>query len=180
MIHTFNKFGLCYVDMLLEEAYTQSKEDEDVKSLIESGGYLCSAYVFLTPEDEDINSWELGFHKPDENEIVPISVNGGVEINEGDEPLKEEVYKISIGGIDFTSKDALEKAKKIQEDNFGRKIQKILLSIKKEGELFWNVALITGSFSIISVKINVENGEVIDTNEKSLMQNMGSDKKLNI
>ncbi|MFB6075628.1 MAG: hypothetical protein ABEK17_00640 [Candidatus Aenigmatarchaeota archaeon] len=157
-----------------------AKENEDIESLVNSGGYLCSAYVFLTPKDKEIDSWELGFHRPEENKIIPVSVNEKVEANEGDKPLKEEVHQISIEDIEFNSREALEKAKKVQKDNFGRKVQKILLSLKKDEELFWNVAFITGSFSIVTVKVNAKNGEIMETNEKTLMQNMGSDKKLNI
>ncbi|MFB6089180.1 MAG: hypothetical protein ABEK36_05370 [Candidatus Aenigmatarchaeota archaeon] len=166
--------------MLLKKAYEMAKGKGDIRSLVDSGGYLCSAYVFLTPEDEEIDNWELGFHVHKENKIVPVSVDGEVEITEGDEPLKEEVHQIAVEDIDFNAEEALEKAKKVQKNNFGRKVQKILLSIKKDEKLFWNVAFITGSFSIVTVKVNTEDGEILETNEKTLMQNMGSDKKLSI
>lgn len=155
--------------MKLKEATNRAEEEDIVKEILDKGGCLCSAYIFLRA-DENISKWELAYYEPETDKITPVSVSDKIEIAASDKPLKDKIHKISIENISFGAEDSLKKSKQLVKDEYGKKIQKILLSLKQDEKLFWNIVFITSSFSTISIKINAEDGTILEDKEESLMQ----------
>lgn len=157
--------------MKLKECLEKSAEKEEIKNILDKNGYLCSIFSFIKPSQNKIEKWELGYYLPNENKILPVEAKKNISIGKKDKPLKKKTHRIFQEKIKISPEKILEEAKKVEKEEYNKKIQKILIALIGEDEKqVWKVSFVTSSFSIISIKINSENGKVIDKKEKSLMR----------
>ena len=88
-----------------------------------------------------------------------------------DNLLKQPLTLILIGKVKLTFDTAIEKANEFQQKNFPKdnciKTIAILQNIHQFGNI-WNITYITESFNTLNMKINAENGNVLEHNLSSV------------
>lgn len=155
--------------MKIKDAIEKAKEKKEIREIIERGGFFCSGFVTLG-SGEKIEKWNLNFYSPENGKITSVSVSeDGVELGESDKPLHSEVCNPDESKIIVSSQEALEKAR--QEFRlYAKPLAKILICFQKKGKECWNISFITKVGSIVNVKIDSQNGEVIKSEEINLFQ----------
>lgn len=157
--------------MKLKDAVEKAEELEKVTEILEGGGTFCSAFAILG-KDEEVEEWELGFYSPERDEITAVKVTEeGPEVGVTDRPLHESGHAIELDEVEMGAQEALKKAKDIVEEEYGISYRRIFLSLKKEGDRQeWEGAFIGGGTSIVSVEIDAESGEVVDSERTSFVK----------
>jgi hypothetical protein len=145
--------------------FSTSKKTLDIKK----DSYLCSAFTFVKPS-EKISYWDLNYYNPKKGEITRVRIGNEIVIFGSDKPLKKgKVKKINTDDLKIDSSKIIEIAKEYEKKNYKHETQKILLSLHSNKTQFWSVNLITKSLSIIQIKINPKNGEIIESKEHNLL-----------
>lgn len=154
--------------MRLLEAQKRAEEEEEVKKIIEGGGFICSAFVMLG-EGEDIEEWNLGFYSSDREEITAVKVvDDEVELGITDEPLRSTSTEIHPENAAVSARKALEMSKEVLDEEGGGSYKKILFSMKSgEDEDIWSAAFI-GGLKIFLVEIGSESGDVLKKEESRI------------
>ncbi len=140
--------------------------------------YLVHAVVIEDEANKD--TWNIGFFDEKADKITTFIVrNSHVEgMPETESAFKEEGKKISELEIDKVNVD-FDKAQKIadeiQNKNYARskpfKKVFILQNLDKFGNI-WNITFITIDFKTINIKINAEDGEVVEHKIVNIIQSM--------
>jgi len=156
--------------MKIKKAIEKAGQEDAIRDILENDGFFCSGFITLSEKDE-IEKWNLSFYCPEDNKITPAVVTEtGVSVGEKDEPLHKEVPNPDENKIKVDAKEALEKAKK-EFGKFKMPLAKILVSFQKKGTEFWSISFITKLGSIINIKIDPEDGKIIEKEHVNLLQN---------
>ncbi|MFB6217198.1 MAG: hypothetical protein ABEJ72_09615, partial [Candidatus Aenigmatarchaeota archaeon] len=79
-------------------------------------------------------------------------------------------HEMDIDKLNVDAEEALDTAKKTLEEDYSPGYGKLLLSLKKvDGKQEWNVTFIKKGGSLVSVEVDTVSGELIDSEENSLM-----------
>lgn len=155
--------------MKLVEAVEKAKELDSIRDIISSGGFLCSAY-FIAEKDKKPENWNLAFYSKEDEEITAVEVTeSGPELGVTDAPLREDTGEVVIEEVEFGAEKALEKAKKLLDEEFSISYDKVLFTLRKrDGEQEWNAVFVGKSLSIVSIALNSASGEVTQKERKSM------------
>ncbi len=159
--------------MRLIAAVKEAEKDDRIQKIIKKKGFLCAAYVTLKPEQEIIESWELGYYDPEAKKITPVSVTDDfIKVGEADSPLEGKLHEELSSNVTIPSAEAL-KAGKLEAAKHKIPVQSIMLSLrKKDDALEWNVIFITKLMSILIVRIDAEDGKIKEAVLESLVSNV--------
>ncbi len=159
-----------------KEALEKVKQHQDIENSIEGGYFLNSGTAIFKPHMEGLDRWIITFYSPKEEEVVQgiIKKQGEVTFKKSAKAIDPSTEEIDLDKVKITAEEALEKTKRErteQKDEEGG-INQVILSVKKndEKEEVWEVNLITLSFSLFQARINASTGEVIFSNEESLIK----------
>ena len=154
--------------MQIEKAMENAEELPEIKSIIKEGGFLCSGYVILECKDE-IKEWNLSYYNPKTKKMTQVKItNGGHEVSQPDDPLREKEYSTFQAKIKISGEKAIEIAEKHLEST---SCIKVILSLQKEdGREFWSVAFMSSLGQVKSVRIDVEDGKVLDSETTDLIR----------
>jgi len=160
---------LRWLKMLMKEAIKRAKEKEEIKRIIERGGFFCSGYVTLE-SGEKIKKWNLGFYDPSTHKITSVLVTeNSVKIGISGTSLRKNIRNPDENKIRVKGEEALEKAKR-EFERYGKPLSKILISFQKREKEFWNISFITKFGSIINIRIDSTNGDIIKSEEINLFK----------
>lgn len=154
--------------MQIEKAIENAEKLPEIINITKEGGFLCSAYVIIECQGE-IKEWNLSYYNPGTKKITLVKIwKDGNHIGEADDPLREKEYSKFTGKIKITGEKAIE----IGEKYLGNtSCVKVILSLQKEdGREFWSVAFMSNVGQISSVRVDVENGKVLDSDITNLIR----------
>ena len=159
--------------MKIQKIIKNLKQVEDIKKIIKNGGFLISALSIINPENKT-DEWNIGFYDPNTKKITEIHVNkNNVKIEKPDNPIREISEGPDENKIKISSEKALEIANKDFE-KYKTKAKKIIISFQLKEKEIWNITFISNFGTLINVEIDAENGNVLNSEKKSLFENRSS------
>ena len=161
--------------MDLKTALKKLEESKDFREWRKKNKNTYLSYVFKIPQEMGTNDWQIGFYDKKKDKITTFVIGGSdISIRAEEEIFKKEdmkVNEIQINKVKLTFDTAIEKASQFQQKNFPKdnciKTIAILQNIHQFGNI-WNITYITESFNTLNMKINAENGNVLEHNLSSV------------
>ena len=128
--------------------------------------------VETTPKQgsEGEPGWEVGYYNPDDDQVTVFEVqsDASVTAKPSERAYKEEktsIPPLKLEKVNVSYDQALKKIQSLQCESYPQekpmKIMVLLQSLDDLGTL-WNMTYITQRFKTLNVKINAENGDVVD------------------
>lgn len=137
--------------------------------------FLCSFFNILSQDNE--SGWQVYFYNEDNDSITSFLAEDNVEIIEnGSKVFKEpgtKVDELKLKNIKIMMDKAFgifekQKLEKYPKENASKKIiilQKIKIPL-------WNITYITSGFKTLNIKIDAENGKIIEESLTSILSSM--------
>ena len=152
-------------EQLKEEVGTlqKSKNFKNFKKT-SPNSYLCAGFMII--EDLKKIPWQIDYYCPDKDAITTFSVGEDIQqketskITKSGDPIKE----LNLENIDVDFEHALKIIDELLKTKYpDEKANKIITVLQhmKEAEV-WNVTYITQKFNILNIRINAENGEILE------------------
>ena len=137
------------------------------------------SYALKIIENKSEEPWKLGFYLKSKDKMVSFIIKSdNIEMQNEEEIFKRpetEVKPIKEEKIKVPFKRILKNAEQLQKEKYSKEIISktiaILQNLKEYGTV-WNITFVTLAFKTLNLKINSENGEIIDYNLESLMSLM--------
>jgi len=140
-----------------------------VKDILKNDGFLVSMLSMIEPEDK-IKNWNIGFYDPKNKKITEIHVSDeGVKVEKPDQPLREITNNPDENKIKISPEEALKIAKG-ELEKYDSSAKKIIISFQFKEKEIWNVTFISKMGTLINIEIDVTNGEILNSDKKSLFQ----------
>ncbi|MBS3152069.1 hypothetical protein J4230_01525 [Candidatus Woesearchaeota archaeon] len=127
-------------------------------------GFLCGAFLICDIEDINNTEWQIDFYNTESDTITTYLVSKKIEITDNSKILKKEdvkIEKLNINEIKTSFEDIKNKIENIL-NKYKETAAKITVILQKQKIPMWNIIYITKKFNILNIKINAENGEVIE------------------
>lgn len=127
------------------------------------------SFVLRIIEEPPNDEWQIGFYNIPKNNITTfvlkgtqLTINPDEEIFKKEEQLVKELQleKVKIGLVD-AAKIAQDYQKKEYPSEMPTKVISILQHLTEFGNV-WNFSFVSRTFNTLNIKINTENGKVID------------------
>jgi len=162
--------------MELQPALKTLEEDSDFKKWRNKNKNTYFSYAFKILQEMGSDEWQIGFYDEKKDKITTFVIIGGnIKIRPEEDVFKKEemeVNKIQIDKLRLTFDNAIAKANEFQKENFPKdksmKTIAILQNISGFGNV-WNITFITEAFNTLNMKIDAENGKVLEHNLSSIL-----------
>ena len=130
--------------------------------------YLSSCVLMNDPGQKEI--WNFDFYIPKKNKITTFTVDEEIEVKEDQkifEQKNKKLNEINLEKIKFNLNDV----NKLIEKEFKHvKILKKIIILQAIGTLLWNISLLGMDFNLHNLKIDVENGKVLEKSSTPMLQ----------
>ena len=161
--------------MELRQALKNLEESKEFKKWHKENKNTYFSYAFNIPQEND--EWQLGYYNKKKDMITTFIVNrDSIKVRPEEEVFKKEgmkVGQIQLENVMLTFENAVSKANEFQQKNFpkekGIKTIAILQNVPKLGNV-WNITYITEAFNTLNMKINANNGKVLEHNLSSVFE----------
>jgi len=162
--------------MDLKPALKKLKQSREFKDLSKKNKDICFSYALIMLENNKSIPWQFGFyHKSTDKMITFIVDKDEIKIEKEEEIFKKpgmEVKPLDIEKAKIPYNEILKKAEEFKKNKYPKELVSktiaILQNLEQYGNI-WNITYVTHSFKTLNMKINAENGEIIDHNLQSLM-----------
>ena len=134
------------------------------------------AHGFFLDDELNKEMWQIGLYNQEKDTMTSFFVSPK-EITKSD---SSEIFKrpdakievLDLKELGMSSDDALEKAKKLQQQKYAADIpQKMFMIVQTlEGRAVFNITLLTTSFKTINIRIDGKKGKVLLEKVTPLMQ----------
>jgi len=149
------------LEKLEKSAEFRDWKKENVDSYISCG--------FLVIDGDQMREWQIGYYNKVRDTITNFVIgDNDIEIGEASDVFKEEnttVKKLELSEVKLNLSQALEAALKVKNDKYMQEIviKKIILlqNLEKYGNI-WNVTFVTKAFKTLNIKINANDGAVLE------------------
>ena len=147
----------------------QSKQFKDVNKDI----YF--SYALIMIEDSKEAPWHLGFYHKSTDKMITFTVEDEIKMEQEEEIFKKpgmEVKPLDIKKAKIPYDEILKISQEFQKEKYPNELSRKTIAIFQNLEQYrniWNITYVTISFKTLNMKINAENGEIIDHNLQSLM-----------
>ncbi|MBL7054208.1 hypothetical protein ISS05_00455 [Candidatus Woesearchaeota archaeon] len=114
------------------------------------------------------NEWQVGYYNKKNDQITTFVVNEKIEIMPLEEIFKKpdmKVNKVDLDKVKLTFAEIVDKASEFQKEKYSKEvIDKVIAILQNLEELgnVWNMTFITKAFKTLNVKIDAENGKVLE------------------
>jgi len=140
--------------------------------------FLCSFFNILS-QDKD-NGWQVYFYNEDKDSITSFLAEDNIElIEEGSKVFKEpgtKVDELKLKDVKIRLDEAFGIFEKLRMKKYpNESANKKVIILQKIKVPLWNITYITSGFKTLNIKINAENGKII---EESLTSILSSVKKI--
>jgi len=176
MVQTYINFYKIKIIMDPLNGLQLLKESQKFTSWHNKNKETFMSFIFCSIEDGNDLRWQYGFYHINTDRITSFIVNeNSIELIKEDEIFKKPNIRINaldIEKLKTTFDDILEIAKKFQIKEFSNEmISKIMVILQNNDGygIIWNITFVTKSFKTINVKINAENGDILNHSMESLM-----------
>lgn len=147
------------------------KENQDMS--------LCHIFLLVSKAGEEC---QIGFYDRKKDLITSFDLKkGSVSIHSTEKPFKPEgmkVNEVDMKNVLIDFKEAIAIVEDLQKEKYPSEkpveIIAILQNVKDHGTVF-NVTHVTHSFKTLNVKVNAENGDILDDQLVSVIQFSGKD-----
>ena len=138
-----------------------------------SGSYFSYAFRMLMESEE--NEWQIGYYDKASDKITTFVVGGSVEMKPEEEVFKKEsmeVLPVDRKKVKMKLNDIVDAAKNFQHKKYPHdmpvKIIAILQNLENLGNV-WNLTFVTAAFNTLNMKINAENGKIVEHKLSSIL-----------
>lgn len=131
------------------------------------GSYLCSCFSIIENTTKDIN-WQIDFYSPKKDRITSFMVQDNkISILESDSKIfkkeKTKIKELNLEKVKIDLNKALEIVNKLKEKKYpSEKVNKIVIILQQFENCIWNITYLTSTFNVLNVKINTENGKILE------------------
>jgi len=161
--------------MEIKPALTKLRKSKEFLDWNDKNKDIFLSYVFKLIENKKIDSWQFGFYHKNSDKITTFIVDDVINIQEDNEIFKKPdvpVLPIDLEKVQLNSEDILKITKEFQKKEYPRELISktiaILQNIQKFGNI-WNITYVMSSFNTLNIKINAENGKILQHKLESLM-----------
>jgi|SRR3989344_2921253 len=154
MINEYNK--------LIKDKKFKSWKDKHKDS------YLCS--VFLLKDQTDSSDWQFDYYLPKKNRMATFIVGKTIEYNKEQKIFSnsEKIDEIDLNDIKFDFDNAVKLVLgKYKNKKF---IKEIIIVQSLNSKLLWNISLVTAEFNLVNIKVDADDGKIIEETSSSLLQ----------
>lgn len=161
--------------MLLKEKLSKLEKNKLFLEWKKENNDSYLAHIFRMVDKANENIWQFGYYNNDDSITTFIMENDSVkEIPEQEifKKDKRKLAKLDINKIGISFDEAVEKAKKLQQEKYKQhpimNIIAILQTIE-DGQIF-NVTFVTQTFGTLNIHISSETGEIKSDKFVSMME----------
>jgi len=162
--------------MDLKQALKKLKQSKEFKDLSKKNKDICFSYALMMVEGNKDIPWQLGFyHKSTDKMITFIVDKDEIKMEKEEEIFKKpgmEVKEVDIAAAKIPYNKIFKKAGEFKKNKYPNELVSktiaILQNLKEYGTV-WNITYVTLSFKTLNMKINAENGKILDHTLQSLM-----------
>jgi hypothetical protein len=162
--------------MELKSALKKLKESKQFKDLSNKNKDIYFSYALIILENDKSGPWQLGFyHKSTDKMITFVVDKDEIRMEKEEEIFKKpgmKVKKLDIEKAKILYDEILKKAEKFQKKKYPKELVSktiaIFQNLEEYGDI-WNITFVTHAFNTLNMKINPENGEIVQHNLQSLM-----------
>ena len=130
--------------------------------------YLSSCVLMNDPGQKEV--WNFDFYIPKKNKITTFTVDEEIEVKEDQkifEQKNKKLNEINLEKIKFNLNDV----NKLIEKEFKHvKILKKIIILQSIETLLWNVSLLGMDFNLHNLRIDVENGKILEKSSTPMLQ----------
>lgn len=153
--------------MELKEALNKLEESREFKEWKEKNKEDYFSYAFCELNGQG-GAWQIGYYNKKEDKITTIIVDDEMKITPQEEIFKKpdmKVNKVELGKVKLSFAEIIDKTSEFQKKEYPKeeanKIIAILQNLEKFGTV-WNITFITKAFNTLNVKVNAEDGKVLE------------------
>lgn len=161
--------------MEFKKALSKLEESHEFKKWREKNKDDYFSYAFCELNDTE-SSWQIGYYNKNNDKITTFIVNEEIKIMPQAEVFKKpdmKVNKINLNKVKLTFAEIIDKASEFQKEKYPReksdKIIAILQNLEEFGNI-WNITSITKSLKTLNIKLNVEDGKVLEHKLSSIFE----------
>lgn len=148
----------------------QSKEFEDMNK------DTFFSYALIMQENNQTGKWQLGFYNKSTDKMITFVVdNNEIKTEKEEEIFKKpetQVNEVDLKKAKIAYIEILKKAEEFQKKEYPKELVSKTIAILQNLEEFgtiWNITYVTLTFNTLNMKINPENGKIINHKLESLM-----------
>ncbi|MBR9683060.1 hypothetical protein GOV03_00795 [Candidatus Woesearchaeota archaeon] len=127
--------------------------------------YLSHFYCQLDVDFKQKSPWDIGFYDPKTDKIAVFKIDSEITLLPEDKAFKKqgEVEELKMDQVTVDFPQALEIFQKTKEEHHSSEIllNGFLILQKYQEKTMWNISFATKSLSILNIKIDATNQEVI-------------------
>ena len=153
--------------MELKEALSRLEESKEFKEWKEKNKEDYFSYAFCELNEHE-GAWQMGYYNKKEDKITTIIVDDEMKITPHEEVFKKpdtKVSKVEMGKVKLSFAEIMDNTSEFQKKEYPKeeanKIIAILQNLEKLGTV-WNITFITKAFNTLNVKVNAEDGKVLE------------------
>ena len=154
--------------MELKSILNKLKKSKDFRMWEKNNANTFFSYAFKILKEENFDGWQIGFYNKDNDKITTFSVNKDkIQINQEDDVFKKpdiSVNKINMEKLKLPFEKIFQKAEAFKGKNYPKETEEKIIVILQNLDSFgniWNITYITKSFNTLNIKVNAENGEIL-------------------
>ena len=134
--------------------------------------FLCSFFNILEADKE--SGWQVYFYNEADDTITSFLAEGNVELVEsGSKIFKEKdtkVDELKLKEVEIRMDEAFGAVERLRLEKYPHENpSKKIIILQKIKVPLWNITYITSGFKTLNVKIDAENGKIIEENLSSLL-----------
>ena len=140
--------------------------------VFEKCGFLCGLFVMASPEDIKNAEWQFDFYDEKKERMTSYLVNDEIRLVEKNaEVFKNgslEIERLDLDEVMVGVEEALKRAEVVLKEK-GLSVSKVVITLQKSKEIFWNVSFLTTSFNLLNVRLSGRDGSLLEESVVSLM-----------
>ena len=159
--------------MELNQALDKLKQSKDFKDMNKDTFF---SYALIMQENNQTGKWQLGFYNKSTDKMITFVVdNNEIKMEKEEEIFKKpetQVNEVDLKKAKIAYIEILKKAEEFQKKEYPKELVSKTIAILQNLEEFgtiWNITYVTLTFNTLNMKINPENGKIINHKLESLM-----------
>lgn len=140
----------------LKDSLNKLKDSKEFKEKPEDA-YLCACFIMD-------DAWQIDYYSKAKDEIFTFVMGKDITVKK-DKVFKGdyEISELKLGNLK-EYEDIKKEADKLIEEKYDKdKINRSIIILQNyKGKAIWNITFLTSDMKIINIKINAENGRILD------------------
>jgi len=159
--------------MELKQALDKLKQSKEFKDMNKD---IFFSYALIMQENNQTGKWQLGFYNKSTDKMITFVVDTKEIKTEKEEEIfkkpETQVIEVNLKKAKIAYIEILKKAEEFQKKEYPKELVSKTIAILQNLEEFgtiWNITYVTLTFNTLNMKINPENGKIINHKLESLM-----------